>query len=43
MRTALRAYRGAGGEIRTDDFATLWRDEERKAKATTSEDPAAGL
>lgn len=32
MRTALQAFRGAGGEIRTDDFATIWRDEERKAQ-----------
>lgn len=35
MRVALAAYRGAGGAIRTDDFATIWRDEERKAGKDT--------
>ena len=30
MREALQGYREAGGKIRTDDFATLWRDEQRK-------------
>lgn len=30
MRAALLAFRGAGGEVRTEDFAALWRDEQRK-------------
>lgn len=30
LRVALLAYRGAGGAIRTEDFAAIWRDEQRK-------------
>jgi len=30
MRAAMDAWRNAGGRIRTDDFALLWRDEKRK-------------
>ena len=29
-RQALAAYRAAGGEIRTEDFLVVWRDEQRK-------------
>lgn len=32
MRESLAIYRGEGGRMRTDDYATLWRDEQRKAK-----------
>jgi len=30
MRGSLLVYRGAGGRIRTEDFAAIWRDEQRK-------------
>ena len=30
MRAAMQRYRQGGGQLRTEDFAALWRDEQRK-------------
>lgn len=32
MRAAMHRYRQGGGQLRTEDFAALWRDEQRKAE-----------
>lgn len=36
LRVALAAYRAAGGQIRTEDFAAIWRDEQRKRERATT-------
>lgn len=36
MRTALDAYRAFGGAIRTEDFAAIWRDEQRKRESSAA-------
>lgn len=36
LRSALDAYRADGGRMRTEDFSTLWRDEQRKRERSAA-------